>query len=55
MWDLMINIGPFSQKLLKDGEYYKDFRRSMEKYGFKLESNSGIGTLMKWLKTLMPF
>lgn len=41
MWDLMKDIGPFSQKLLQDGEYYKDFRKSMADYGFKLESNSG--------------
>ncbi|PCE64146.1 hypothetical protein [Sediminicola luteus] len=41
MWDLMKEIGPFSQKLLKDGKYYKDFRNSLGEYGFKLESNSG--------------
>ena len=41
MWDLMKGIGPFSQKLLQDGDYYKDFRKTMADYGFKLESNSG--------------
>src|SRR5690606_34312680 len=41
MWDLMKDIGPFSKKLLTDGEYYKDFRKSISESGFKLDSNSG--------------
>lgn len=41
MWDLMKGIGPFSKKLLQDGNYYKDFRKTIADQGFKLEANSG--------------
>lgn len=41
MWDLMKEIGPFSKKLMTDGEYYKDFRKSISDSGFKLDPNSG--------------
>jgi len=41
MWDLMKDIGPMSQKLLQDGDYYKEFRKSIAAQGLKLESNSG--------------
>lgn len=41
MWDLMKEIGPLSKKLLKDGAYYKDFRKSIADAGGKLEANSG--------------
>jgi hypothetical protein len=41
MWDLMKEVGPFSRKLLQDGDYYKDFRKTLSEKGFKLESNSG--------------
>lgn len=41
IWDLMKEIGPFSKKFLTDGEYYKDFRKSISDSGFKLDPNSG--------------
>lgn len=40
-WDLMKDMGVFSQKLVKDREYFKDYRSTMSEKGFKLESNSG--------------
>jgi len=52
MWDLMKDIGPFSQKLLQDGEYYKDFRKTMADQGFKLESNSGNWEYDKVIKNI---
>jgi len=55
MWDLMKDIGPFSQKLLQDGEYYKDFRKSMADYGFKLESNSGNWSYNVVIKNIDDF
>lgn len=55
MWDLMKGIGPFSQKLLKDGEYYKDFRNSLAKQGFKLEANSGNWSFDKVIKNIDDF
>ncbi|MGH1438428.1 MAG: hypothetical protein ACRBG0_28640 [Lewinella sp.] len=36
MWDLMKEFGPFSKKLLQDGQYYKDFRKSIGEQGIKL-------------------
>ncbi|AEE51091.1 hypothetical protein [Haliscomenobacter hydrossis] len=41
MWDLLQDIGPFAQKLMQDREYYKDFRKSINESGFKVEANSG--------------
>lgn len=41
MWDLMKEMGPFMNKLLNDKEYYKDFRKSINDEGLKVESNSG--------------
>jgi len=55
MWDLMKDIGPFSQKLLQDGEYYKDFRKSMADYGFKLEYNSGNWSYDEVIKNIDDF
>lgn len=55
MWDLMKDIGPFSQKLLKDGEYYKDFRNSLSEQGFKLEANSGNWSYDKVIKNIDDF
>jgi len=55
MWDLMKDIGPFFQKFLQDGEYYKDFRKSMADYGFKLESNSGNWSYDEVIKNIDDF
>ncbi len=55
MWDLMKDIGPFSQKLLKDGKYYKDFRNSLAEHGFKLEKNSGNWSYDKVIKNIDDF
>lgn len=55
MWDLMKDIGPFSKKLLQDGEYYKDFRKSIEEQGFKLESNSGNWNYDEVIKNIDAF
>jgi hypothetical protein len=55
MWDLMKDIGPFSQKLLKDGKYYKDFRKSLSEQGFKLEANSGNWNYDKVVKNIDDF
>ncbi|WP_025741082.1 hypothetical protein [Aquimarina pacifica] len=55
MWDLMKEVGPFSQNLLQDGEYYKDFRKSMADYGFKLESNSGNWSYNEVIKNIDDF
>lgn len=41
MWDLMKDIMPFSQKILNDREYYKNFRKDIENQGFKLDENAG--------------
>ncbi|MGG6231995.1 hypothetical protein [Tenacibaculum sp. SDUM215027] len=55
MWDLMKEMGPFSQKFLQDGEYYKDFRKTMSDYGFKLESNSGNWNYDEVIKNIDNF
>lgn len=55
MWDLIKDIGPFSQKLLQDGEYYKDFRNTMADQGFKLEANSGNWEYNKVIKNIDEF
>jgi len=55
MWDLMKDIGPFSQKLLNDGEYYKVFRKSLAEHGFKLEANSGNWSYDKVIKNIDNF
>jgi hypothetical protein len=41
IWDLMKDVGPFTQKLLHDREYYKDLRKTIEEQGMKIEANSG--------------
>jgi hypothetical protein len=41
MWDFMKDLAPFTQNLLKNGEYYKDFRKTIGDKGFKLEAKSG--------------
>ncbi len=41
MWDLMKDIMPFSQKILQDRDYFKEFRKDIENHGFKLEENAG--------------
>ncbi|MCT4206551.1 hypothetical protein HZP44_16445 [Elizabethkingia anophelis] len=41
MWDFMKDFGPFTQNLLQDGDYYKDFRKTLGDTGFKLEANAG--------------
>lgn len=55
MWDLMKDIGPFTQKLLQDGEYYKDFRNSLADHGFKLDSNSGNWSYDTVIKNIDDF
>lgn len=55
MWDLMKDIGPFSQKLLNDGEYYKGLRSSLAGQGFKLEPNSGNWSYDKVIKNIDDF
>lgn len=41
MWDLITQTGPLSQKLLEDGDFYKDLRNHFSEEGFKLDNNSG--------------
>lgn len=41
MWDLMKDFGPFMDNFLNNGDYYKDFRKSLGESGFKLEANAG--------------
>src|SRR5690606_25475549 len=55
MWDLMKNSGTFTRKLIKDGAYYKDFRKSIAEQGFKLESNSGNWDFDKVIKNIDDF
>jgi hypothetical protein len=55
MWDLMKDIGPFSQKLLQDGDYYRDFRNTIAQKGFKLESNSGNWSYDNVIKNIDDF
>lgn len=55
MWDLMKEIGPFSQKLLNDGAYYKDFRSSLVEQGFKLDANSGNWDYDEVIKNIDEF
>lgn len=58
MWDLMKEIELFSKKILTDGEYYKNFRKSISDSGFKLDRNSGnwnytevVGNIDKFLES----
>jgi len=55
MWDLMKDVGPFTQKLLQDGDYYKDFRRTLEQRGMKVESNSGNWNYDEVIKKIDEF
>lgn len=55
MWDLIKDIGSFSQKLLKDGEYYKDLRNSLAEQGFKLDANHGNWTYDKVIRNIDDF
>ena len=55
MWDLMKDIGPFSSKLLKDREYYKDFRNLLAEQGFKLEANSANWSYDAVIKNIDEF
>ena len=55
MWDLMKDITPFSQKLLQDRNYYKDFRKSIGDVGFKLETNSGNWSIDEVVKNIDDF
>ena len=55
MWDLMKDFGPFSEKLLLDGDYYKDFRKTISEHGFKLESNSGNWSYNKVIENIDDF
>ncbi|NQV17203.1 MAG: hypothetical protein HQ534_01475 [Armatimonadetes bacterium] len=41
MWDFMKDMGQFSDKLLKDKNYYKDIRKTIKDQGLKLDINSG--------------
>ncbi len=41
MWDLMKDIGPFTQNLLNNKDFYKDYRKAIGEKGFKLDPNSG--------------
>lgn len=40
MWDLMKDIGPFSEKLSQNGDYYKDFRKSIGDQGLKINPSA---------------
>lgn len=55
MWDLMKDVGPFSKKLLQDGDFYKDFRETLKKQGFKLDLNSGNWSYEEVIKNLDNF
>ena len=52
IWDLLKEIGPFSKKLMRDGDFYKDFRKSIDEGGFKLESNSGNWSYHEVIKNI---
>lgn len=41
MWELITNMQPFLKKLLKDREYYKDYRRSLRGTGPEIDKNHG--------------
>lgn len=41
MWDVIKNMAPFSKNLLRNREYYKDFRKTLNNNGFKVDDNSG--------------
>ena len=55
MWDLMKEIGPFAQKLLQDGSYYKDFRKTIKNQGLKLDPNHGNWSYDKVIKNIDDF
>jgi len=56
MWDLMKDIGPFSKKLLQDGAYYKDLRKSIGEQGMKLNpSVAGNWNLNEVIKNIDEF
>jgi hypothetical protein len=55
MWDLIKDIGPFSQKFLQDGDYYKDFRKTIANSGFKLEPNSSNWSYNEVIKNIDSF
>lgn len=55
MWDLMTDIGFYTNKLHQDGEYYKDLRNTIFKHGFKLEPNSGNWEYDKVIRNIDEF
>lgn len=55
MWDFMKDFGPFINNLLNNGDYYKDFRKSLGEYGFKLEANSGNWDADQVIKNIDDF
>jgi len=55
MWDFLKDIGVFYKKLLQDGDFYKDFRKTMAEQGFKLEPNSGNWSYDTVIKNIDDF
>ena len=55
MWDLMKDVGPFSKKLLQDGNYYKDFRNSLSEKGFNLAPQAGNWSYDEVIKNIDEF
>ncbi|MDR0232403.1 MAG: hypothetical protein LBI82_09835 [Dysgonamonadaceae bacterium] len=55
MWDLMKDIMPFAKKLLQNRDYYKDFRKTINDNGFKLDKNSGNWEIKDVVKNIDDF
>ena len=41
MWDMIKDMAPFSKRLLRDRDYYRNLRRTIGEGGFKVDVNSG--------------
>ncbi len=61
MWDIMKGVGQFTENILQNKEYYRNFRKKISDKGGKLTSNSGnwdvkevINKIDKFLETFTP-
>jgi len=41
LWDFVKDYGSFTKSLMQSGSYYRDFRKNLGEYGFKVDANSG--------------
>ena len=55
MWDLMKDITPFTKNLLQNKEYYKNFRKTINEKGFKLDESFGNWEIEDVVKNINDF